>query len=85
MRTRERVEEPFGSMKTIDSVHTLRHIDRQTNRAWFKINVAVHNLIRITALDTQTRARLNSQTRRTTGPAHEPPVRNRPHHPTLSQ
>ena len=32
----------------------------QRNRAWFKITAAVYNLIRITALDTQTRLRIDS-------------------------
>jgi transposase len=52
-RIRKRVEEPFGWMKTIGGGHQLRYIGRQRNRAWFKINAAVYNLIRITALDTQ--------------------------------
>jgi hypothetical protein len=40
-------------MKTIGGGHILRYIGRQRNRAWFKINAAVYNLIRITALDAQ--------------------------------
>ncbi len=52
-RIRKRVEEPFGWMKTIGGGHKLRYIGRQRNRSWFKINAAVYNLIRITALDTQ--------------------------------
>jgi hypothetical protein len=51
MRIRKRVEEPFGWIKTIGGGHKLRYIGRQPNRAWFKINAAVYNLIRITALD----------------------------------
>jgi hypothetical protein len=47
------VEEPFGWMKTIGGGHKLRYIGRQRNRAWFKMNAAVYNLIRITALDAQ--------------------------------
>ena len=52
-RIRKRVEEPFGWMKTIGGGHKLRYIGRQRNQAWFKINAAVYNLIRITALDAQ--------------------------------
>lgn len=52
-RIRKRVEEPFGWMKTIGGGHKLRCIGRQRNRAWFRMNAAVYNLIRITALDTQ--------------------------------
>jgi transposase len=52
-RIRKRVEEPFGWMKTIGGGHKLRYIGRQRNRAWFKMNAAVYNLIRITALDAQ--------------------------------
>lgn len=40
-RIRKRVEEPFGWMKTIGGGHKLRHIGRQPNRAWFKMNAAV--------------------------------------------
>ena len=52
-RIRKRVEEPFGWIKTIGGGHKLRYIGRQRNRAWFKMNAAVYNLIRITALDAQ--------------------------------
>jgi transposase len=52
-RIRKRVEEPFGWMKTIGGGHKLRYIGRQRNRSWFKMNAAVYNLIRITALDAQ--------------------------------
>ncbi len=52
-RIRKRVEEPFGWMKTVGGGHKLRYIGRQRNQAWFKINAAVYNLIRITALDAQ--------------------------------
>lgn len=52
-RIRQRVEEPFGWIKTIGGGHKLRYIGRQRNRAWFKLNAAVYNMIRITALDTQ--------------------------------
>jgi transposase len=54
MRIRKRIEEPFGWIKTIGGGRKLRYIGRQRNRAWFKITAAVYNLIRITALDTQT-------------------------------
>lgn len=50
-RIRKRVEEPFGWIKTIGGGRKLRYIGRQRNRAWFKIEAAVYNLIRITALD----------------------------------
>jgi transposase len=50
-RIRKRVEEPFGWMKSIGGGHKLRYIGRQRNRSWFKMNAAVYNLIRITALD----------------------------------
>ena len=52
-RIRKRVEEPFGWIKTIGGGHKLRYIGRQRNRAWFKMNAAIYNLIRITALDAQ--------------------------------
>jgi transposase len=52
MRIRKRIEEPFGWIKTIGGGRKLRYIGRDRNRAWFKITVAVYNLIRITALDT---------------------------------
>ena len=52
-RIRKRVEEPFGWIKTIGGGHKLRYIGRQRNRAWFKMNAAVYNLIRIVALDAQ--------------------------------
>ena len=51
MRIRKRVEEPFGWIKTVGGGRKLRYIGRDRNRAWFKINVATYNLIRITALD----------------------------------
>ena len=54
MRIRKRIEEPFGWMKTVGGSRKLRYIGRERNRAWFKINAAVYNLIRITALDTAT-------------------------------
>ena len=50
-RIRKRVEEPFGWIKTIGGGRKLRYIGRQRNRAWFKLEAAVYNLIRITALD----------------------------------
>ena len=66
MRIRKRIEEPFGWIKTIGGGRKLRYIGRQRNRAWFKITAAVYNLIRITALDTQTR--LTTGRRGHTGP-----------------
>jgi transposase len=54
MRIRKRIEEPFGWMKTVGGSRKLRYIGRERNRAWFKINAAVYNLIRITALDAGT-------------------------------
>ena len=51
-RIRKRIEEPFGWIKTIAGGRKLRYIGRQRNRAWFRITVAVYNLIRITTLDT---------------------------------
>lgn len=50
-RIRKRVEEPFGWIKTVGACRKLRYIGEQRNRAWFKIEAAVHNLIRICALD----------------------------------
>lgn len=54
IRIRKRIEEPFGWMKTVGGSRKLRYIGRERNRAWFKINAAVYNLIRITALDAAT-------------------------------
>lgn len=54
MRIRKRIEEPFGWMKTIGGSRKLRYKGRERNRAWFKINAAVYNLVRITALDAAT-------------------------------
>jgi transposase len=51
-RIRARIEEPFGWIKTIGGGRKLRYIGRDRNRAWFLIDAAVYNLIRITALDT---------------------------------
>ena len=53
-RIRKRIEEPFGWIKTVGGGRKLRYIGRDRNRAWFKITAAVYNMIRITALDTQT-------------------------------
>lgn len=50
-RKRKRVEEPFGWIKTVGAGRKLRYIGQQRNRAWFKMETAVYNLIRITALD----------------------------------
>jgi transposase len=51
-RTRPRIEEPFGWIKTIGGGRKLRYIGKDRNRAWFKITAAVYNVIRIAALDT---------------------------------
>ena len=51
-RIRKRVEEPFGWIKTVGAGRKLRYIGQARNRAWFKIEAAVYNLIRICALDT---------------------------------
>ena len=51
-RVRKRVEEPFGWVKTVGGGRKLRYIGRDRNRAWFKIDIAVYNLIRIVNLDT---------------------------------
>jgi transposase len=53
-RTRPRIEEPFGWIKTIAGGRKLRYKGRQRNRAWFLITAATYNLLRITALDAST-------------------------------
>ena len=53
-RIRKRVEEPFGWIKTVGAGRKVRYIGNDRNRAWFKIEAAVYNLIRITALDAAT-------------------------------
>lgn len=50
-RIRKRVEEPFGWIKTVGAGRKVRYIGNDRNRAWFKMQAAVYNLIRITALD----------------------------------
>ena len=50
-RIRKRVEEPFGWIKTVGAGRKLRYIGPQRNRAWFKMEAAVYNLIRICSLD----------------------------------
>lgn len=50
-RIRKRVEEPFEWIKTVGGGRKLRYIGRQRNRSWFKLEAAIYNLIRITALD----------------------------------
>ena len=50
-RTRPRIEEPFGWIKTVAGGRKLRYKGRQRNRAWFLLAAATYNLIRITALD----------------------------------
>jgi hypothetical protein len=86
MRIRKRV-----CRRTLRSDHVHRRRAQaalhqpQRNRAWFKINAAVYNLIHITALDTRPAPAPDLPDQQCTGPGHEPPVRNRPHHPTLSE
>jgi IS5 family transposase len=53
-RTRPRIEEPFGWIKTIAGGRKLRYIGKDRNRAWFKMTAAVYNVLRITALDAAT-------------------------------
>lgn len=53
-RIRKRVEEPFGWVKTIGGGRQLRYRGQDRNRAWFMMNIAVYNVIRITALDAAT-------------------------------
>ena len=50
-RVRKRVEEPFGWIKTVGAGRKVRYIGQDRNRAWFKIQAAVYNLIRICSLD----------------------------------
>ncbi len=52
-RTRHRIEEPFGWIKTIAGGRKLRYKGRDRNRAWFLFTTATYNLLRITALDAQ--------------------------------
>jgi transposase len=52
-RTRARIEEPFGWIKTVGGGRKLRYRGRQRNRAWFLLAGAAYNLIRIAALDAQ--------------------------------
>jgi len=50
-RIRKRAEEPFGWIKTVGAGRKLRYIGQERNRAWFTMEAAVYNLIRICALD----------------------------------
>jgi len=50
-RIRKRVEEPFGWIKTVGAGRKLRYIGQERNRAWFKMEAAIYNIIRISALD----------------------------------
>lgn len=50
-RIRKRVEEPFGWIKTVGAGRKVRYLGVDRNRAWFKIEAAVYNLIRICSLD----------------------------------
>ena len=51
LRIRKRVEEPFGWIKTVGAGRKVRYIGQERNRAWFKVEAAVYNLIRICSLD----------------------------------
>jgi transposase len=53
-RIRKRVEEPFGWIKTVGAGRKVRYIGQARNRAWFKMEAAVYNLIRICSLDAAT-------------------------------
>lgn len=53
-RIRKRAEEPFGWIKTVGAGRKLRYIGQDRNQAWFKMEAAVYNLIRICALDAAT-------------------------------
>lgn len=50
-RIRKRVEEPFGWIKTVGAGRKVRYIGQERNRAWFKMEAAVYNIIRICSLD----------------------------------
>ena len=50
-RIRKRVDEPFGWIKTVGAGRKLRYIGQERNRAWFKMEAAVYNLMRICSLD----------------------------------
>jgi hypothetical protein len=52
-RTRKRIEEPFGWIKTIAGSRK-RWLRRKRNRAWSLMTGAVYNLLRSAALDAQT-------------------------------
>ncbi len=51
-RIRKRVEEPFGWIKTVGAGRKVRYVGEERNRAWFKMETAVYNIIRICSLDT---------------------------------
>jgi transposase len=53
-RTRPRIEEPFGWIKTIGGGRKLRYKGRERNRVWFLLTAATYNLLRITTLDAST-------------------------------
>lgn len=50
-RIRKRVEEPFGWIKTVGNGRKVRYLGVDRNRAWFKMQASVYNVIRICALD----------------------------------
>ena len=69
-RIRQRIEEPFGWIKTIAGGRKLRYRGRSRNRAWFLIAGAVYNVLRIAALDAERRdgaRRRPAELRRPTG------------------
>ena len=51
-RSRKRVEEPFGWIKTTGAGRKVRFIGIAKNQLWFKFEAAVYNIIRICNLDT---------------------------------
>lgn len=53
-RIRKRVEEPFGWIKTVGAGRKVRYKGQERNRAWFKMETAVYNVIRICSLDAAT-------------------------------
>ena len=50
-RIRKRVEEIFGWIKTVGAGRKVRYIGTDRNRAWFKMQAAAYNIIRICSLD----------------------------------
>ena len=50
----ELVQLPCGWIKTVGQGRKVRYIGNDRNRAWFKMEAAVYNLIRLTVLDAAT-------------------------------